>query len=386
MRDELGWSRSEIFFAVSMRGWIGIVAAPVVGRYLDQRNGVRIMTLIGGLMNAASLLLISQVNAQWQFLLLFGVMGGIAQNTQGGISIAIVPKWFIAKRASAVLISTLGGGLAALTLPLFLAPLIDSVGWREGWLVIGLLALLFAALPSMLLRRQPEDIGLLPDGGATSTPAQRAAAASEANYTRQEAMRTPAFWLLMFGVGIGSLACNGVPTQVTNMFTDRGFTLEVASAALVAYGVASVAARFFWARIIDRHHLRTVLIVISLYGACRDVVVHPDPGIAGASQPAVRRPRRLLRRRLRAAARAGVGRVLRPRARRRDQRRCRPLGIILISSGPFLLASTRDMFGSYAPGLLLTSAALLMCAACLYMAKPLVTREPAPNAAPVAAS
>ena len=65
MRDELGWSRSEIFFAVSMRGWIGVVASPVVGRYLDQRNGVRVMTLIGGLLNASSLLLISQVNAQW---------------------------------------------------------------------------------------------------------------------------------------------------------------------------------------------------------------------------------------------------------------------------------------------------------------------------------
>ena len=167
-------------------------------------------------------------------------MGGLAQNTQGGISIAIVPKWFIARRASAVLISTLGGGLAALTLPLFLAPLIDSVGWREGWLVIGLLALLFAALPAMLLRRQPEDIGLLPDGGVTADDRPSEAQAAEVSYTREEAMRTPVFWMLMFGVGIGSLACNGVPTQVTNMFTDRGFALEVASAALVAYGIASV--------------------------------------------------------------------------------------------------------------------------------------------------
>jgi cyanate permease len=386
MRDELGWSRSEIFFAVSMRGWIGIVAAPVVGRYLDQRNGVRIMTLIGGLMNAASLLLISQVNAQWQFLLLFGVMGGIAQNTQGGISIAIVPKWFIAKRASAVLISTLGGGLAALTLPLFLAPLIDSVGWREGWLVVGLLALLFSALPAMLLRRQPEDIGLLPDGGATTTPAQRAAAASEVNYTRQEAMRTPAFWLLMFGVGIGSLACNGVPTQVTNMFTDRGFTLEVASAALVAYGVASVAARFFWARIIDRHHLRTVLIVISLYGAfaMSSFILIPESlgrigllygGLVGFFVGAYVPLHGLVWAVY--FGRAHVGSI---------SGAARPLGIILISSGPFLLASTRDMFGSYAPGLLLTSAALLVCATCLYVAKPLATREPAPSAAPVAAS
>jgi len=386
MRHELGWSRSEIFFAVSMRGWIGIVASPVVGRYLDQKNGVRIMTLIGGLMNGTSLLLISQVHEQWQFLLLFGVFGGIAQNTQGGISLAIVPKWFIARRASAVLISTLGGGLAALSLPLFLAPLIDSVGWREGWVVIGVLALLFSALPAVLLRRQPEDIGLLPDGGAAATPAVRAAQAAEVSYTREEAMRMPVFWVLMVGVAIGSLACNGVPTQVTNMFTDRGFTLEVASAALVAYGIASVGARFFWARIIDRYHLRTVLMIISLYGAVAmsSFILIPDSlgrvgllygGFVGFFVGAYVPLHGLVWAVY--FGRAHVGAI---------SGAARPLGIILISSGPFLLASSRDVFGSYAPGLLITSAALLICAGCLYFARPPQVRDLATAPAGAAAS
>ena len=132
MRDELGWSRSEIFFAVSMRGWIGIVAAPVVGRYLDQRNGVRIMTLIGRLMNAASLLLISR-------------------STRGGSSCCCSASWAASRKHRAASRSpscrsgsspnALRGAhfdarrrAGNLTLPLFLAPLIDSVGWREaGW-------------------------------------------------------------------------------------------------------------------------------------------------------------------------------------------------------------------------------------------------------------
>jgi sugar phosphate permease len=385
MRDELGWTRSEIFFAVSMRGWIGIFASPIVGRYLDQKNGVRIMTLIGGLLNATSLMLISRVEAQWQFLLLFGVMGGLSQNLQGGISIAIVPKWFIARRASAVLISSLGGGLAALTLPLFLAPLIDSLGWRDGWVVIGVLALMFSVVPVMLLRRQPEDIGLLPDGGATSpraAQAARIAAAAEVSFTREEAMRTSTFWLLMAGVAIGSLACNGVPTQVTNMFTDRGFALETASAALIAYGIASVGARFFWARIIDRYHLRTVLIVISLYGAfaMSSFMLLPESlgritllygGLVGFFVGAYVPLHGLVWAVY--FGRAHVGAI---------SGAARPLGIILISSGPFLLAGTRDVFGSYAPGLLLTSAALLICAGCMYLAKPFVVKEPV--AAPVA--
>jgi cyanate permease len=54
----------------------------------------------------------------------------------------------------------------------------------------------------------------------------------------------------------------------------------------------------------------------------------------------------------------------------------RPLGIIFLSGGPFLLASTRDAFGSYAVGLLLMSAGLLISFFCLYLARPL--RAPVP--------
>lgn len=374
MRDELGWSRSEIFFAVSLRGWIGILVSPVVGRYLDRKNGARILTVAGGLLNATSLLLISQVDAQWQFMLLFGVVGGIAQTVQGGLSIAIIPKWFVAKRASAVLISTLGGGLAALTLPLFLAPLNDSLGWRGSWTVLGVLALLFSALPALLLIRQPEDVGLLPDGekGAVRDVGSRP---QEVSFTLKEAVHTRTFWLLMIGVSVGSLACNGVPTQVTNMFTDRGFSLTTASGALVAYGIASVSARLAWARVVDRHHLRTVLMIVAVYGAIAtpSFLIIPDEigrlGLiygafvgffVGAYVPLHGLVWSVY------FGRAYVGAI---------SGAARPLGIILIASSPFLLASTRDLFGTYAVGLLITSAALIVCVVCLYLARPILVSQ-----------
>lgn len=378
MHEELGWSRSEIFFAVSVRGWIGIIVTPIVSRYLDEKNGVRLMSLIGGLMNTASLVLISQVHEQWQFLLLFGVIGGIAQTAQGGIAIAIVPKWFIAKRASAVLVSTLGGGLAALTLPLFLAPLDNEIGWRGGWLVIGLLALTLSTLPTVLLRRQPEDVGLVPDGGEQARGVPRRPA-PEVSFTRKEAMSTSTFWLLMIGVAFGSLACNGVPTQVTNMFTDRGFTLQTASTALVAYGFASIGARIVWVRVVDRHHLRIVLMTLAVYGAVAMPVflIIPDSignvGLAygalvgffvGAYIPLHGLVWAVYFGRAQVGAISGAA---------------RPLGIIFLSGGPFLLASTRDIFGTYAVGLLLMSAALLICFLCLYLARPLEAPKQAVN-------
>ena len=41
--------------------------------------------------------------------------------------------------------------------------LIDFSGWRNTWIIFGLLAIIIIIPPSLvLLRRQPEDIGLLP--------------------------------------------------------------------------------------------------------------------------------------------------------------------------------------------------------------------------------
>jgi sugar phosphate permease len=373
MQDELDWSRSMIFLAVSLRGWMGIVVAPVVGRHLDRRHGARILAVIGGALNTLSLIAISQVTEPWQFILLFGVLGGVAQSTTGGISIAIVPKWFVANRGSAVSISTLGGGLAAFTMPLMLAPLNEELGWRTSWAVVGVLAFLFSGLPAIFLRRQPEDVGLLPDGEKVrpdQTAVRASRATAERSYSLKEALGTSTFWYLMVGVSVGSLACNGVPANVTNMFVDRGLALETASSALVAYGIASILAKVAWGWIANRFHLRTVMIVLASYGAIAiaSFVFLPESlgsvalgygflvgFFVGAYVP--------LHGLVWAVyfGRGNVGAI---------SGTARPLGIILISSGPLLLAGTHDLFGSYTPGLLITSAALLVCVWCMYMARP----------------
>jgi sugar phosphate permease len=362
-----------IFLAVSLRGWMGIVVAPIVGRHLDRRHGARILAVIGGALNTLSLIAISQVTEPWQFILLFGVLGGVAQSTTGGISIAIVPKWFIANRGSAVSVSTLGGGLAAFTMPLMLAPLNDEFGWRTSWAVVGVLAFVFSGLPAIFLRRQPEDVGLLPDGEKVrpdQTAVRASRATAERSYSLKEALGTSTFWYLMVGVSVGSLACNGVPANVTNMFVDRGLALETASSALVAYGIASILAKVAWGWIANRFHLRTVMIVLASYGtiAISSFVFMPESlgsvalgygflvgFFVGAYVP--------LHGLVWAVyfGRGNVGAI---------SGTARPLGIILISSGPLLLAGTHDLFGSYTPGLLITSAALLVCVWCMYMARP----------------
>lgn len=379
MRDELGWGNSAFFFGVSLRGWMGIVITPFVGPYLDRKNAVRILTFIGAMINVVSLLLISAVEEEWQFVFLFGVVGGVAQAFQAGMTV-IVAKWFIRQRGFATTLSTAGGSLAALLLPPLLLALDGIVGWRPSWSIVAMLALGCSALPVILLRREPEDVGLLPDGdkevpvrsGNGTSPVRT----EEVSFTRAEAVRTTTFWVLLVGVSVGALAANGIPANLTNMFTDRGLAFDVAAGALVAYGVGSLVAKFAWGWLANRWHLRKVMLLLTGYGALiiPSILLVPESAgttafaygfligfYVGAYIPLHFLVWAVYFGRAHVGAISGLG---------------RPFGSVLLSGGPFMMAFMRDVTGTYAAGLLICSGAVAVAFLCLYFVKPPARPQP----------
>jgi MFS family permease len=372
MREELGWGNSAFFFAVSLRGWMGIVISPFVGPYLDRKDAVRVLTFVGAMINVVSLVLLSAVDKEWQFVLLFGVVGGVAQACQAGLTV-IVAKWFIRQRGFATTVSTMGGGLAALLLPPLLIALDGAVGWRPSWIVVAALALAFSALPVIFLRRQPEDIGLLPDGdrAAPAGESRRARVQDEeVSFTRAEAVRTSTFWILLGGMSIGALSANAIPSNIANMFTDRGLAFDVAAGALVAYGIGSILAKFAWGWLANRLHLRKVMLLLTGYGmvVIPSVLLIPSsvgtPALAygfligfyvGAYIPLHFLVWAVYFGRAHVGAISGIG---------------RPLGSVLLSGGPFMMAFTRDVFGSYTAGLLICAAAVAVAFISLCFVKP----------------
>jgi MFS family permease len=375
MKDDLGWGNSAFFFALSLRGWTGIVVTPFVGPYIDHRLGVRLLALVGGLLNVASLVLISVVQAEWQFVLLFGVLGGVAQAMQMGATV-IIPKWFIRRRGIAVSLASAGGGLAAFVLPPILVAIYHALGWRSGWQVLALLAFLFSAFPVIFLRREPEDVGLLPDGGGMAAvgEARRVPPQEAPSFTRAEAMRTRTFWFLMVAVAFGALGANGLPSNMTNLFVDRGLEFDTAATALVFYGIASVAAKFFWGWLANRYELRFVLLLLTGYGvlAVPTILLVPStvgsPALAygalvgfyvGAYIPLHFLVWAVYFGRAHVGAISGVG---------------RPLGAMTLAGGPFVIALARDAFGTYTFGVLLAACGISAAFACLYFVQPAVKR------------
>jgi len=370
MVDDLGWSRSAIFGAINVRSYMSIAAAPLLGRYFDTRRGPQILTLVAGIGICASVLPIAWVREEWQFFLLFGVFGGIASAAQGGQIVgAIVPKWFVRGRGSAMAWATMGSAVSAFITPPAVALLIGWVGWRPTWAVLAVVTLLVAVIPAILVRRQPEDVGLLPDGDRErrTGDGRATAIAPEVSYALSEAMRMPAFSILAFAAAAASLSNTGLPVSLVSIYSDRGLSRDLAVLGFSIYGLFSVVGRFFWGYFVNRYHIRWVLMAVALEGLVT------TPLFFVLSGPAA----------LVCAAFAGLGiggqigfaQMVWPAYFGRQHLGAitgvtRPAIALVMGSGSGMMAMSSDLTGSYGAGLWAITASWALALAGLAFAHP----------------
>ena len=235
---ELGISRGVFSLLRSGEGIIGALSAPFVGTLVD-RYGGRWLIAIGTAIVAAGYFVLGYVDTFTQFALVRLSLVTLGDAMMGSMVVNIViAQWFLRRRGRAFAISSMGVGFAKVCMPIVAASLIVWFGWRQTWVVFGLVTLVLGVVPALLfIRRSPEEMGLLPDGTeepvASKIKQDRAATDATTNqdleWTRAEAMRTRTFWLLVITFGIASVGVTGLNLHVYPYVTDLGHPPLVAA-------------------------------------------------------------------------------------------------------------------------------------------------------------
>ena len=256
MTEDMEWSRAQFFSAFLVRELIAGFSAPFIGPLYDTKHGPRLLMGAGALILGASTALVSVVGELWQFVLLFGVGGGLAELGSGFyISQTLVPKWFMRHRGRALGVAIMGVGLGALVFPGVISTLIGSVGWRGAWVWFGVGIGSIGFVLSLFVRTRPEDVGLLPDGGLATEDVRRTPSRTmviEPLLTRREAIRTPAFWLLLVSFSLVGLGITGFQTNWHPFLVETGFGPVEASFGIAIYGLVSGIVRPGWGLLGER--------------------------------------------------------------------------------------------------------------------------------------
>jgi MFS family permease len=256
MADTLHLGRGLLASISAAARLVSAAVSPLVGPLVDRR-GPRLVMALGVLSLAGGTAVLAAAQSAWHVLLGYGVVmafGSVALGELTGDT--TVARWFVRRRGRALAVSTMGLSTAGIVLPLPTALLIQQLDWRGAWLALGAVTLVLGLAATAVMRRRPEDHGLLPDGGETRDPRAVAAAPAEVSLGARQAARTPAFWLLIVSTNLAGLGFFGVNLHLFSFITDGGLSAALAASVITYLYTLHTVAKPLWGLIAERVHVR----------------------------------------------------------------------------------------------------------------------------------
>ena len=182
----------------------------------------------------------------WQLIVLFSVMGLVGMSGPGALTTSVPPsKWFIRNRGKALAVTAVGISLGALIFVPLTQVFIDKYTWSTSWIILAVVGIVIVVpLSVIFVRRQPEDMGLLPDGDLQTDSSTMEDLNDEYSWTLQQAVKTKSMWFLtiafsILSLGILTLALHRIPA-----FMDRGLDPTLVSLATAFDAVCAAAGSF----------------------------------------------------------------------------------------------------------------------------------------------
>ena len=262
MTDEFGWSRTGISGAVSIGALLGALSAPFIGPLFD-RHGSRALLIASALAMSACCVALAGTRGLLWFYAAFGVSRMIFSTPFDLGTASVAAKWFVRRRALAMSLLTTSIGIGLAILPLAAAIAIAAGGWRTGWLALAGIVAVFGVVPQwFLLVRQPEDLGLRPDGDEAaprSREAARAGGTGEIAFTRARALRTPTLWLVMAYTLIVFAIQAGVSLHWAPHLVERGISPTITATIVGTFSLAIALSSIVFGYAGDRVPVRTTL-------------------------------------------------------------------------------------------------------------------------------
>ncbi|MGA9301555.1 MAG: MFS transporter, partial [Bradyrhizobium sp.] len=223
--------------------------------------GPRSVMELGVALMAGGLLLAPLTTQPWHLYLTIGVLVGAGSICIGysGQSFYL-PNWFNRRRGLAIGVAFAGVGVGSVTLLPWVQAMIDHSGWRTACTAMGFLLLIVLAPINLLLRKRPEDLGLLPDGDAApSTSAPKSTVSNvvdpewaATDWTLPRALGTARFWWLSAGYFGGLYVWYAVQVHQTKYLLDIGFSPAVGVWSLGAVSLLGIPGQIFLGHVSDR--------------------------------------------------------------------------------------------------------------------------------------
>lgn len=216
---------------------------------VTEKYGARRITFAAGLCMAAGYLILA---VSKEIILCYCAMLTIGIGYGAG---AIVPcsliltTWFVKKRGLVLGVATCGSGVATIFAPTLLTKIISELNVRNAFIVHGAAIAVLALIAFILLRDNPEEMGVKPYGFDSREDKK---AQQEHRIRLADALKDKKFIMMGAGTIAVGLIISPVVTHLSPVVAQSGYGAEVAAKAVSVYGIAMLIGKPVYGAIIDK--------------------------------------------------------------------------------------------------------------------------------------
>ncbi len=263
LEEEFTWTRALTSSVFSVYMLLGCLFA-IIGGWVADRYGPKIVFLATGLFCFIGLGLASQAVAPWQMFFCYSVLVAAGTGPTYIVATSIATRWFSQRRGLALATVTSGVGLGSILVAPIAAYLIVDYGWRMSYLIIGVVALILMIPLSLLLKRPPGDIVNV---SKSSEPAALTVLASDKSNDGQDELslsqiiKKRNFSLLLSIWFFYAFCIFMVTTHIVRYAIDLDISPLQAASLISLSGFANIPARIITGMVSDRFGRKLVALI-----------------------------------------------------------------------------------------------------------------------------
>ncbi|SVC24095.1 uncharacterized protein METZ01_LOCUS276949, partial [marine metagenome] len=257
VEDEFGWSRAVVSGVASFGRFGGALLGPIEG-FLSDKFGAWKMVIIGFAISSVGLFWLSSIDTILFYYASYFVIS-VGTSIGGFVpSMSVVNAWMPHQRTKAMSWVIGGSSFGGFFTPLMVLS-IESIGWRQTMVVLGIIFLVVGPLISLVIRKKPNLDFIIPKDSPKKIIIT--------NIEPRQAIRNKNFWIIAICHLLANVSVGAISAHIFLYLTDHdgvNLTIYLAGTILPLIAIISFIGQISGGILGDRYNKRIILPVLFL--------------------------------------------------------------------------------------------------------------------------
>lgn len=240
--QDLGFTTTEFSITNTVCAAVNAIVSALFVQYLSKgkRGTMRIIMIVSGVVTCGGFALMSRCTELWQFYIMSGVWN-LGYNMLTFVPVGmLITNWFVKNRALLTGIAYAGSNLGGAIFSTVISQLIAARGWRDAFVIGGLVCLAAVVIAVLLIKRSPAEYGQAALGANESGADTSAEQKVWLGVDKKTAMKTPAFYIICIAMFLTGIYAAGITNHVTNFLCTGSWEITAAGTVMTAFTIFGI--------------------------------------------------------------------------------------------------------------------------------------------------